>query len=100
MTAFAPIARAVNGGQISAWLQSYLFRPGGAYSIAICRIALFVYLYIHVVGDAVSLMGSGESYLSRMNIPAYYPKSIVWLLRAGSGNLDIGRRWIFGLNAA
>jgi hypothetical protein len=63
-----------------AFAKSYLFRAGGAYSIGICRIALFGYLYIHVFGDAANIIGDGASYISRSNVSAYYPKSVVWAL--------------------
>lgn len=60
--------------------DAYLFRPGGAYSISICRIALFVYLYVHLIGDADQIIETGAGYLARANLAGYYPKSIVWLI--------------------
>lgn len=66
--------------RLAGMAEAYFFRPGGAYSLAICRMALFGYLSIHVVGDAQSIIGEAATYLGRVNLAAYHPKSIVWVL--------------------
>lgn len=65
-------------------LMRYFFRPGGAYTLAICRIALFSYLYVHVIGDMDGIIGNGTQYLSGVNVAAYFPKSLVWMLFASA----------------
>ncbi|MDF1610273.1 hypothetical protein PZ897_18985 [Hoeflea sp. YIM 152468] len=61
-------------------LHSVLFKDGGHLSIAICRITLFTYLYIHVF-SAIEGIGIGtEAYYSRVNTDAYTPKSLLFLL--------------------
>ena len=65
--------------RIVATVEQYFFQPGGAYSIAICRIFLFVYLYVHVYGLTSGIIGeSGDHYLSTVDLAAYYPKSLVY----------------------
>ncbi|MCW5692489.1 MAG: hypothetical protein KIT48_08995 [Pseudolabrys sp.] len=62
------------------FFESYLFRSGGAYSIAACRIALFGYLLIHVFRDIVLIgIGSAE-YYQNVNLNSYHAKSLVYLL--------------------
>jgi hypothetical protein len=62
-------------------IEEYLFRPGGAYAIGICRIGLFLYLYLHVLDESKYFFGKGAKiYFNTVNLSAYYPKSIVWLL--------------------
>jgi hypothetical protein len=63
------------------WFSDYLFRPGGAYSISICRIALFTYLFVHVYwGVLGNGVGDPAAYYHGVNLAAYYPKGLVWLL--------------------
>lgn len=74
-----PVRRAttLSAGRFSG----YLFRPGGAYSIAICRIALFCYLLVHVYwGSLGNGIGDPVAYYQSANLGAYYPKGLVWLL--------------------
>lgn len=70
----------VGGQSFRRSAERYFFREGGAYSIAICRFALFAYFYVHLIGDADKIIDAGASYLARANLAGYYPKSIVWLL--------------------
>jgi hypothetical protein len=68
--------------RIGSRIDTYFFRPGGVYSIAICRVALFSYFWLHIIGDAQQTYfpnGAG-AYLANINLSAYYPKSIVWFL--------------------
>lgn len=66
---------------ITSKIERCLFRPGGMYTIGICRIGLFAYLYLHVLRDAKYVFGKGgDFYFATVNLSAYYPKSLVWLL--------------------
>lgn len=47
----------------------------------------------------VGLLGAGRGQLLAREL--LHPSTdVIGILRAGSGNLDIGHKWIFGLNAA
>jgi hypothetical protein len=62
-------------------IRRYFFRPGGAYSIAICRMALFGCLFIHVYWGALANgIGDPTHYYQMVDLAAYYPKGLVWLL--------------------
>jgi len=69
-------------GKLRDIWHGYLFRPGGAYAIALCRIFLFSYLAIHIIGDTFVyyMAAGGDEYLASVNVANYYPKSIVWAL--------------------
>ncbi len=68
------------GERAVALFHSYLFRPGGAYSLAICRIGLFSYLYVHVYRGAVAYGLGNPDYYTTVNVAAYHAKSLVYLL--------------------
>ncbi len=68
------------GERAVARFHSYLFRPGGAYSLAICRIGLFSYLLVHVFRRAVTDGLGSPEYYSTVNLAAYHAKSVVYLL--------------------
>lgn len=59
---------------------NYLFRPGGAYTLAICRIALFGYLYIHVYAGALGHGLGRADYHAQVNLSGYHAKSLLYLL--------------------
>jgi hypothetical protein len=68
-----------SGQRLSAILRGYFFRSGGAYSAAICRVALFSYLLNHVHAQLASAIGNAEQYLHSANLAAYTPKGLVWV---------------------
>src|SRR4029078_2972083 len=56
-------------------VQFYLFRSGGDYSSAICRIFLFSYLYELVYCGLAAYGQNGIArYYETVNLAAYYPK--------------------------
>lgn len=61
-------------------MSEYFFRPGGAYSLAICRIGLFSYLYFHVYKGIVSVGIGKTDYYTTVNTSAYHAKSLVYLI--------------------
>ncbi len=61
------------------FVGDYLFRAGGAYSIAICRIALFGYLLIHVFADIIYIGVGSPDYYQGINLSSYHAKSLVYL---------------------
>jgi hypothetical protein len=70
----------VLGTSIVGRFKSYLFRPGGAYTVAICRVGLFGYLYVHVYAGVVENGLADSDYYSKVNIAAYHAKSVLYLL--------------------
>jgi hypothetical protein len=60
--------------------ETYLFRPGGPYALAICRIGLFFYLYLHVYKGVLGMSLGDPDYYSKVNITAYRAKSLLFLL--------------------
>src|ERR1044071_9120383 len=73
--------RAVDIPQMLLGLQlRYWFRPGGATTLAICRIFLFSYLYLHVFHGVLGTgIADAVHYYQSVNLAAYYPKSLVFL---------------------
>jgi hypothetical protein len=61
-------------------LENYLFRPGGAYALAICRIGLFSYLYVHVYAGVLADGLADPDYYSKVNVATYRAKSVLYLL--------------------
>ncbi|KAB0675911.1 hypothetical protein [Aureimonas leprariae] len=64
----------------SRTIRNYLFPLGGAYQVAICRIGLFSYLYLHVYRAARTAGLGTETYYQNVNVAAYQAKSLVYLL--------------------
>lgn len=68
--------------QEASWrsvLAGYFFRSGGAYNIAICRVALFSCLYFHMVRGLAVFHDGGVGFLAASNLAAYDPKGLLLL---------------------
>ena len=67
--------------QLGDTFHSIIYKDGGHLSIAICRIILFTYLYLHVIVTMEVVWGIGTStYFENVNINAYHAKSLLYLL--------------------